>query len=153
MKRESELGTVGEGMGGVWSFSLGRKQTVHKEGLPLSHFNANESDSVRGVKELSWGRATTATGGHSHTCTCAHTHEQSTNMRACTHAHNGWSGEAQIKSSERLSECQLPLGQRLLCVCAGRRTAFYISFSARTHTHTLFFFFSHTHPPRAAPPG
>lgn len=38
--------------GKSWSlgFSLGQKQTVHKEGLPLSHFNANESDSVRGLK-------------------------------------------------------------------------------------------------------
>lgn len=54
------------------------------------------------------------------------------------HAHKFWRREAQIKSSESLSECQLPLAQRLLCVCAGRRTAFYISFNTHTHTHSLF---------------
>lgn len=37
-----------QGRGRSLGFSLGQKQTVHKEALPLSHFNANESDSVSG---------------------------------------------------------------------------------------------------------
>lgn len=74
------------GKGRSLGFSLRQKQTVHKEGLPLSHFNANESDSVRGVKELSWGLATTATGvtvTHAHACTP--TSKTQTCARARTH--------------------------------------------------------------------
>lgn len=135
-----------------WSrgFSLERKQTVHKEALPLSHFNANESDSFRGLKNSLGAWRLPPLGSHTHTHTRKQKHMAhkwtGTNMHAHTDTHR-FRQEAQIKSSESLSECQLPLGQRLLCVCAGRRTAFYISFS----THYLFF--SHTHPSRAAPPG
>lgn len=128
----------------VGDFCIEQKLTVHKEALPLSHFNVNEPDSVRGLKNSlgAWRRPSLG-----HTCTCVHTHNRAATA-PCMHTHTLWRREAQIKSSESLSECQLPLGQRLLCVCAGRRTAFYVSFS---NMHTLFF--SHTHPPGAAPLG
>lgn len=134
-----------------WGFSLERKQTVYKEGLPLSHFNVNESDSVRGLKNSLGAWRLPPLGSHmhmrAHTQACRNTQNTNAQAQTCMHIHKFWRREAQIKSSESLSECQLPLGQRLLCVCAGRRTAFCISFSI----HTLFL--THTHPPRAAPPG
>lgn len=128
---------------------LEQKQTVHKEALPLSHFNVNESDSFRGLKnslEACWLQSL---GSYMHMHARIHTQAESHKRTGTNvHAHTQYlRREAQIKSSESLSECQLPLGQRLLCVCAGRRTAFYISFS----THTRFFL---THilpePPRLA---
>lgn len=134
-----------------WSsgFSIERKQTVHKGALPLSHFNVNESDSVRGLKNSlgAWRLAPLGSHMHMHAHTLKQKHTTHRHKHQCAHSHTILRQEAQIKSSESLSECQLPLGQRLLCVCAGRRTAFYISFS----THTLFL--TYTHPPRAAPPG
>lgn len=92
----------------------------------------------------------TSTAGVTQAHPCTHTGKQKhTNIQAqtCTHAQTV-RREAQIKSSESLSECQLPLGQRLLCVCVQAGVLLFTFHSA----HTLSF--SHTHilpePPRLA---
>lgn len=143
---------VCEREGWSWGFSIERKQTVHKEALPLSHFNVNESDSVRGLKNSlgAWRLPPLGSHMHMHAHTYTQTETHNTQMHRHKHARTHTNSEArgpdkELREPVRVSAPIRP--KAVVCVCAGRRTAFYISFS----THILFF--SHTHPPRAAPPG
>lgn len=68
-----------------------RAKAVYKEGLPLSHFNVNESDSVRGLKNSLGAWRLPPLGSHmhmrAHTQACRNTQNTNAQAQTCMHIH------------------------------------------------------------------